>query len=378
MSIANIQGTPLDLECPCFFLKVATLLKQKVRTAKNGDLMNKHHKTFLSTVLVLTLLATQAFACSWAAFFNGNAAVVARTVDWYSSDNAVVKGYGRGRLVKAADTPNALEYTSKYASLQIHSFESQVVVDAMNEKGLHGAILYLDETLFPESRPNNARDVDPNQFVPYVVSSFATVQELVDALEDIHFIPAHLNIPGADGKPIEFVENKWPGHFAFADATGDKVLIEFIKGEVVVYHGKEYDALTNDPRYELMEAAKSIGYTANGTIQSPDRLFRAKDYLRDMYERDVKTPARALLAMRGMLATMFAGTEAINRKENELYPTIWGALADQKAGRYYFSRVYSWCTEIYDFTMFDPAKPETVTLERQGCPVEDIDTEGVI
>ena len=95
---------------------------------------------------------------------------------------------------------------------------------------------------------------------------------------------------------------------------------------------------------------------------------RAKLYLRDMYERKVVTNDRALMAMRGLLATVFAGTEEIDRAENEVYPTQWWALVDQHAGRYYFSRIESWGTEIYDFTMFDPSKAEVVELKAPASP----------
>lgn len=339
--------------------------------------MTRFTRTLCAAAMLVSLLSVPAFACSWAAFFNGDAAVIARTVDWYSNDNAVIKGYGRGRVVRAADTANALEYTSKYASLQVHSFASQVVVDALNEKGLHGAILYLDESRLPASEPGR-KDVNPNSFLPYAVSSFATVRELVDSLGGLNFLPALLDIPGSDGGDLDVDADKWPGHFAFADTTGDKAIIEFIKGEVVVYHGGEYDAVANDPRYEIIQSLQDLGYTATGSIQSPDRLFRAKDYLRDMHERDVKTTSRAILAMRGLLATLTSGSEMINRKENELYPTIWGAVVDQNAKRYYFSRIYSWCAEVYDFSMFDTGKPEVTPLKNPDCPLGEIDVTGVL
>lgn len=334
---------------------------------------SKTIKIFFAAALCFMLTGGPAQACSWAAFANGNAAVVARTMDWYCADNASVYGHGRNMTVKAADTPNALEYTSKYASLQFHSF-GDLVIEAMNEKGLQGSILFLEGSELPLPRAGR-KDVNPNQFISYVVSNFATVQEAVDNLDRINFSPAHMNIPGPGGKPLNYKIEKWPGHFALADATGDKAVIEFIGGKVTVYHGRQYDAMTNEPPYQIHLFLDSMGYQPNGSITPQDRRSRAKNYLRDMYERKVETPQRALLAMRGLLASVHAGTEEIDRVENEVYPTIWSVLADQKGMKYYLSRYDSWCWEIYDFSLFNPEKPEAAALKTAKSPYEKIDTD---
>lgn len=322
---------------------------------------------FLVAALSLVLIAGPACACTWAAFANGRAAVVARTLDWYRPDGATVKGHGRNVELKAADTPNALTCKAKYASIQIHSFASGIVSEAMNEKGLQGGILFLDGSELPAPQPGR-QDVSPNHFIAYAVSNFATVQEVVDDLARINLIPDHMGIPGPDGANIGYAPEKWPGHFALADATGDKVVIESLEGKLRVYHGPEYDVLTNEPPYEIHRVLIAGGYQPSGGIFPVDRLIRAKRYLRDMYERGVDTPSRALLAMRGLLASVSAGTEEIDRVENEVYPTLWWALADLRAGAYYLTRIDSWCAEIYDFSMFDPQAAEVVGLKPAACP----------
>lgn len=319
---------------------------------------------FLAAVLSLALLGGQACACTWAAFAKGKVAVVARTFDWTRDDDAIVKGHGRNATVAAADTANTLVYTAKYASIQIHSFASGIVTEAMNEKGLQGSILFLDGSRLPEPQPGR-KDVSPNNFVAYAVSSFATVREIVDNLPVINIIPAHLDIPGVPG---EYAPEAWPCHYAFADATGDKVVIEFIQGEMKVYHGEEHSALSNEPAYEIHLTLDGIGYRPNGTISTVDRRARARDYMRDMHARGVATPERALLAMRGLLASVLAGTEEVDPYDNEAYPTLWTVLADQNGGMYYVSRLGSWRSEIYDFSMFAPEEPEAVTLKAADRP----------
>lgn len=335
----------------------------------------KSVNTALTLALVFVMIANSVQACSWAAFVNGKAAVVARTFDWYEDDHVVVKGHGRGVKIKAGEGDNALEYVTKYASIQLHSFSGGFVAEGLNEKGLQGSILFLDGSVLPKPKPNR-KDLDPINFIGYAVSSFATVQEVVDSLETVNFIaPNSITVPGPDGEPLEYPEGTWPLHFAFVDATGDKVIFEFIKGEIKAYHGKEYDALSNEPAYDVHLLADYVDYTPNGTIGTVDRRIRAKHYMRDMRERGVETPRRALLAMRGLIATVLAGTEEIDRQENEVYPTIWSCLADQHAGRYYVSHYDRWCSEIYDFSMFNPATPEVVTLNAAECPYPEMETD---
>jgi penicillin V acylase-like amidase (Ntn superfamily) len=39
-------------------------------------------------------------------------------------------------------------------------------------------------------------------------------------------------------------------HLAMEDASGDSAIVEHIDGKAVVYHGREFRVMTNDPPYE--------------------------------------------------------------------------------------------------------------------------------
>lgn len=322
----------------------------------------------LATMLSVLLACTgTAFACSWAAYTAGAESIVARTMDWYEDDSAVVKGHGRNEAVKAADTPNALEYKAKYASIQVHSF-SDIVIEAMNEKGLQCSVLFLEGSELPAPSPDR-KDVSVANYVSYVISNFATVREVTDNLPKINIAPASLHgIPAAGGAPLDYKPERAPFHFAIADAGGDRAIIEFLQGTIKLYHGPEYDAMTNEPNYEVHLYLDEAGYQPNGTILPVDRRSRAKQYLADMRARKTDGHKRTLLAMRGLLATVNAGTEQIDQIENEVYPTIWSALADQTNRAYYISRYDTWGTEFYDFSMFPNEKPEAVTLKPAANP----------
>lgn len=332
-------------------------------------MMNRTKRT-LALLLALLICAPQAgtaMACSWAAYNEGEAAIVGRTMDWYEPDSAVAKGHGRGVKVKAAETPNALEYTSKYASIQIHSF-GDIVIEAMNEKGLQCSILFLDGSELPYALPDR-KDVNVANFPSYVVSNFATVQEVVDSLANINITPVSLSaIPGPGGAALDYKPENTPLHFAMVDATGDKAVIEFVEGRIKLYHGKDFDAMTNEPNYDVHLYLESCGYQPNGSNLPADRRARAKQFLVDMKLRGVKDQKRALFAMRGLVSSVWAGTEQVDQIENEVYPTIWAVLADQKAPSYYLWRYNAWDTQYYDFGAFEKDKPEVVVLKPATPP----------
>lgn len=323
---------------------------------------------------ILSLMPVQtvqtAWACTWAAYANGPTAVVARTMDWYHNDHAVVKGVGRNIEIFASNTPDALRYKTRYASLQICSM-GFIATDALNEKGLQGSLLYLEGSLLPKAR-SGRQNVSAFAFLPYAVSSFATVRELVDALQGINIVASPLPIP----LPINTLEGlidettgKWPGHFAFSDATGDKAVIEFRDGELKLYHGKEHAALSNEPPYDVHLKFDATGDRPLATISPLDRRATAKFYLSDMYKRNVTDSGRALLAMRGLLAAVTASTEEVDPDDGVVYPTIWSVLADQNAGVYYLSRYTAWDTERYDFSLFSKDEPEiTILSPMRGDP----------
>jgi penicillin V acylase-like amidase (Ntn superfamily) len=71
-------------------------------------------------------------------------------------------------------------------------------------------------------------------------------------------------------------------HLAISDATGDSAVLEYIRGALVIHHGKQYKVLTNSPTYDqqlsIMEYWKEAGGLATslpGTSRAADRFVRA-------------------------------------------------------------------------------------------------------
>lgn len=325
--------------------------------------MKRMYSKLFPVLALGLLLNSPAAACTWAAYSGASSSFVARTMDWYCDDGVVMKGHGRSLVEKAATTPNALEYKAKYASLRTHSFAVGFVIEAMNEKGLQASILFLDGSELPAADPAK-KDVSVVNFLEYAVANFATVQEVLDSLPGINIVPPDIQgLPGPGGAELAFNPQNAPLHFALADAGGDRAIIELVDGGITIYHGPEHNALTNEPRYEVQQYLDSAGYQPNGTNLPVDRRGRARQLLADMATRAVDGTERTLLAMRGLVANVYAATEQLDHIENEVYPTLWSVLADQKKPAYYLERYNTWSTEYYDFSMFPVAKPEVVTLK---------------
>jgi choloylglycine hydrolase len=116
-------------------------------------------------------------------------------------------------------------------------------VDGINSAGLSCASLWLPGTSYAASASSNA--LEYYDLGAWIMSQFATVDEVVTALAGINVIGA---APGSDlYKPL---------HFIATDPTGASVVIEFIDGAMNVYppsynNGATQDGvLTNSPTYD--------------------------------------------------------------------------------------------------------------------------------
>src|SRR5690606_5182496 len=89
------------------------------------------------------------------------------------------------------------------------------------------------------------------------------------------------------------------------DSSGDSAIVEYIGGQPVVHHGREYQLLTNDPSYdEQLKNLARYDFT-NSTRQTPlpgnvdpvQRFIRAAYFLQKLPE-----PKTEREAMAGILA----------------------------------------------------------------------------
>ena len=143
---------------------------------------------------------------------------------------------------------NSLTWTRKYGAIEVAGTTDpngpiDGVFDGMNTAGLVANLLYLGESDFGPAPADDRPRLSFAAWVDYVLTSFATVNEVVDAFTDpaIYLVPINFG-PGGAAKPTV--------HLSVSDASGDSAIIEYLDGKPVIHHGRQYQVMTNSPTYD--------------------------------------------------------------------------------------------------------------------------------
>ena len=108
------------------------------------------------------------------------------------------------------------------------------------EKGLVASLLFLPESVYKrlgDKRPVMGISI----WTQYVLDNFATVREAVDELKkEIFRIRRTSNWPNGSASTL---------HLAITDNTGNTAVLEYLDGKLEIHEGKEYQVMTNSPKY---------------------------------------------------------------------------------------------------------------------------------
>lgn len=196
----------------------------------------------LGTALVLPGLTE---ACTYISLRGEDGTEVSgRTMEWAGFDLemelAVIPRGGALQSLPMPDNKAGASWTAKYGVVGVECL-GLGLGDAMNEKGLSIAVLYLPGfTEYQKYDPAQAaRSVTAGDLPAWAVSQFATVKEVRQALESIRVVA--LSDPAFGGVV--------PLHFAVADPTGDEIVVEYVGGALRV-HDAPLGVMTNSPPYE--------------------------------------------------------------------------------------------------------------------------------
>jgi choloylglycine hydrolase len=251
-----------------------------------------------------------------------------------------------------APTGKSLIWTSKYGFTGTRESLKGVYAyaDGMNEKGLtiHLQYLGIPENILP-ARNNNIPGVTWMKLTQYILGNYATVNDVLDNLQNYQIVERKINLKGNN--------INLPFHFSVSDASGDSAVIEFINEKPVIYHGKQYSAMTNEPSYDQqlknLEKEKQNGHYVNSTLvggtSTTSRFVRASYYS----ESDVLLiPANQQQAVTLLLSAMlntnvpiyngfgncdFSGkTYKINDKVNDDWASLYQTVSDLTHKKYYF------------------------------------------
>lgn len=154
------------------------------------------------------------------------------------------------------DGSNGLHYRSKYAATGLVAFGAPPILDGLNEKGLSVGAFYFPgyASYTSVTSKNKTQALSPADFPNWVLTQFATVDEVKNNLKNIVIAPTSLKQWG--GVP--------PFHYIVYDASGKSIVIEPINGQLQVMNNP-IGVITNSPNFQwhLTNLSNYINLSAN-------------------------------------------------------------------------------------------------------------------
>lgn len=269
-------------------------------------------------------------ACTRAVYIGPDQMVITgRTMDWKEDIQSNLYVFPRGIQRTGHNREKTLNWTSKYGSLVATGYDIGTC-DGMNEKGLVASLLFLPETIY--SLPGDTRPVmGISIWTQYVLDNFATVREAVDELKKETFRIDAPRLPNGSESTL---------HLAITDETGNTAILEYLDGKLSIHEGKQYQVMTNSPRYEYQLAIndywKEVGalQMLPGTNRPSDRFVRASFYVHAIPQTaDAKIAVPSVLSIMRNVSVPFGITTP---DKPYISSTRWRSVADQKNKVYYF------------------------------------------
>lgn len=321
----------------------------------------------LSTLFLSSLTVLPTYACTRVVYLGSeNTVLTGRTMDWSQEMQSNLWVFPRGMKRDGAAGPQSISWVSKYGSVIVSGYEAGTA-DGMNEKSLVANLLYLAESEYGQSKTNLPR-LSIAAWAQYVLDNFATVSEVVEGLSKEPFQIIAPVFP--NGSPAQL-------HLAVSDSTGDSAIFEYIKGQLVIHHGKAYQVMTNSPKFDDQLALnaywKAIGGLTflPGTNRASDRFARASflvgaiptksdpSYIKAIPQASYAN--QAIASVLGVMRSVSVPLGITTPNQPNIASTLWRTVSDQKNLAYYFDSATSPNTFWVNFSKLD---------FKEGAPVK--------
>lgn len=204
--------------------------------------LKKPVKSFIAIAL-LTLGFSTADACTGIRLIADDGTVVrARTLEFEVDlqSNVIVIPRGYSRTGSTPDGKKGLVWKTKYATIGANGNDMPYLLDGLNEKGLAMGLFYHPGTAeYMTYKPSDANHtIAPWELGSWMLENCANTQEVREKVAKLVIPPVKLG--NEDGPPV---------HYAVYDASGKSIVIEYIKGKLVVYDNP-LGVLTNSPAFD--------------------------------------------------------------------------------------------------------------------------------
>ncbi|MDJ1434046.1 linear amide C-N hydrolase [Halostagnicola sp. A-GB9-2] len=256
--------------------------------------------------------------------------LTARSMDWKVDIGTNIWALPRGIDRNGQVGPASIEWTAEYGSVVATAYDI-ATTDGMNESGLVANLLWLPESEYPDWDGDEPA-VSISLWAQYMLDNFATVSEAVEAVRDENFVVVSQNVPGEDRLAAL--------HLSLSDATGDSAIMEYVDGELVIHHDRDYQIMTNSPTYDKQRALAEYWEQIGGTVMLPgtnrpaDRFVRARFYTDAIPKVEDRRDATANVF--SVIRNVSVPHGITTPDEPHISSTRWRTVADHKDGVYYF------------------------------------------
>lgn len=262
--------------------------------------------------------------------------IIGRSMDWNDpTAKTRLWVFPKGMKRDGGAGSNPIKWTSKYGSL-VASFYDAGSADGMNEAGLVGNMLYLAESDFVDPAKTGKPTISLGAWLQYFFDHYATVNEAVDAMQNPPFTIVAPTLPNGRAATV---------HLSLSDPTGDSAIFEYLGGELVIHHGPEFAVMTNSPTYDQQLALNAywdlIGGNnmLPGTINAADRFVRLSYFLKSSPK--FKDRKMAVAAVFSQVRAIGVPLGMEDPDHPNISSTLWRAVSDHDAKRYYFESAIS-------------------------------------
>ncbi len=296
-------------------------------------------KAFFIVFLTLALMTPRASeGCTRVVYLGPEERILTgRSMDWKLPMVSNMWVLPRGISRDGAAGPRSASWTAAYGSLVVTGYDI-ATADGMNEAGLVVNLLWEVEASYPDDDGVTPR-ISLSVFPQYLLDRYATVAEAIADLRKSPVLVAGGEVPvGPPGRAATV-------HVSLSDASGDSAIIEFVSGEMVIHHSRDYQVMTNEPTYERQLAVLEYWQNINpreflpGTVRASDRFVRAHFYINAVVQsEDPRIAAASVFSVIRQTSVPWGISVA---DAPNLSTTRWRVVADHKDRRYYAESVIS-------------------------------------
>jgi choloylglycine hydrolase len=261
-----------------------------------------------------------------------------------------------------------------------------LLTDGLNEAGLGAGALYHPEFAnyqkFEEANPG--RCLAPHDLITWILSQFATVDEVKASLDHVMVVPVKAPVWG-------FVA---PLHYIVHDKWGKCLVIEYLKGKLTVYDNP-LGIITNSPTFdwhlenlrnyvnlspvdinqrEIMGmkmspfGAGSGMHGLSGDFTPPSRFVRATFLTAQSPQSETALEGiRQAFRILNQFDIPKGAHRTIADETKAMYgETVWTSAADLTNSRYFFHTINNRRVRMVDLKKVDLNGPAIVTVSLKG------------